>query len=96
MGDLKQLVLEPVPHVVPFAVSKTIQARVQVGHCSAEQGLQVMVPLGTYCGLVEVSNGGSELQSGVIKQVDAVIKSSLFELGEVSEPFPKASAVVGR
>ena len=52
------------------------------------------VTLGAYCGLAEISNGGSELRNGVVKQVDTVVKSSLFELSEFWEPLLQASAVV--
>lgn len=94
MTNLRQPVFDDVSHI-PLCVSKSVETGVDVGHCATDESVQVVVALGVYFGLGEMGDAGFELVQGDIEQIEAVIKSSLFEGGKVAEFLTEAGAVGG-
>lgn len=97
--DVIEVLINAVSHIssaATVAVSEAIEAGVLVGHCTAQQCLQIVVVLGGCFLGGEIGYSLIELGNGVFEELDAVIESSFLTEVELAElPFDSGAAVGG-
>lgn len=93
LRDGLQSALNFMPH--NSSVVKPIKTRVLVGHCAAEQGLQVVVAVGAELLDGEVRDDCFELGNGVVEELEAVVESYLLKGVELLELFFDNAGAVG-